>query len=282
MGPDIAAGKQTRLSRIGYMVPIAGLILAIYGTTLVGVFDEWWNSTEQSQGLVIVPFALLIAWLRRRSVRAVPAQVDLHGLILVAAGCSLLLLGKLFAGSYLSAISFVVVVSGLIWTFWGLPRVRALSLPILLLILAIPIPTFIYATLSMPLQQFVSKVACNLADQLGVVIYREGNILHMAGITVGVWEACSGLHSLSALMAGGILMGFTICNLPLTRTLVWVAAIPIAVVMNIARVTGTAVLADWHPAYAMGFYHLFSGWLVFVTGACGLYMVAVLLRRAIN
>jgi exosortase len=130
----------------------------------------------------------------------------------------------------------------------------------------------------MPLQLLASTIACQVADFLGIVVYREGNIIHLAGMSVGVWEACSGLNSLSALMAGAVLLGFLLCRRPLTRVALCAFAIPIAITANIARVTGTAVLSDWHPAYAIGFYHAFSGWLVFLAGATGLYIAALALR----
>jgi exosortase len=282
MNLKASAEDRSGLSRIALMIPVFALVLAIYGGTLVGLFHELLDSSDQSQGLAIVPFAILIAWLRRNSVQTIPASLDLRGLLLAGAGCALHVFGKHFAGSFASEMSFIFVLSGMIWTFWGAGRLRALALPLLLLFVAIPLPSFMYARLSMPLQQLSSQVACSIADRLGVVIYREGNILHLASMTVGVWEACSGLNSLFALMAGAILMGFALCRLPLARALVWIAAIPIAVIANVARVTGTAILSDWHPAYAMGFYHLFSGWLVFVVGAICLYFTSICLRRLID
>jgi exosortase/archaeosortase family protein len=44
--------------------------------------------------------------------------------------------------------------------------------------------------------------------------------------------------------------------------------------VNVVRVSGTAILADYHEEFAMGFYHSFSGWLVFVAGFAALYGVS--------
>jgi exosortase len=176
----------------------------------------------------------------------------------------------------------VLVVAGIVWTFWGAARLRQLLLPLLLLATAIPMPSLVYASLSMPLQLLVSQIACQAADFLGIAVFREGNIIHLANTSMGVWEACSGLNSLSSLLAGAVLLGFVMCRLPLTRLLVFVAAVPIAVTANVARVAGTAILSDKHPAYAMGFYHAFSGWFVFAVGCVGLYGAAVGLRRLLD
>ena len=278
MAPRSSTERSGHLSRIGYATPVIAFLIAIYWTPLTLLFSAFWNSSEQSQGLVIIPLAVVIAWLRRPST-AIPARCGGSGLTLTAAGCVLHLVGMLGAGVYVSGISFVVVLAGACWTLGGVTWLRAMALPLLLLAVSIPLPSMLYASLSMPLQLFASAIACRIADFLGVVVYREGNIIHLAGMSLGIWEACSGLNSLSALFAGAVLMGFLVCPLPRTRILVCLAAVPIAVFTNVARITGTAILSDWRPAYAVGFYHAFSGWLVFLFGAFALYGAATRLRR---
>jgi exosortase len=265
--------------RVGYGISVVALGAAIYAETLVEVFREWWVSPEESQGLAIVPIAIVVTWLRRHSIAATPSCRTPRGLLLLGVGCMLHLFGKLAAGVYASGLSFVLVLAGIIWTLWGFDRLRSLTLPMLLLIAALPVPSLAAVSLSMPLQLLASRVACWIADQGGIAVYREGNIIHLAGISVGVWEACSGLNSLSALMAGAILLGFLLCRLSLTRMLLCIAVLPISVTANIVRVAGTAILSDWHPVYAMGFYHAFTGWFVFLVGTTGLYGAAIGLRR---
>ena len=150
--------------KIAYIALVVAVLAAIYSASLRDLFHEWWNFPEQSQGLVIVPVALMVAWLRRRSVRAIPATSQLRGLGLVGFACVLHLFGQVAAGLYMSQISFVVVLAGLVWTFLGIGRLRALALPLLLLAAAIPLPSLIYASLSMPLQLLASKAACGVAD----------------------------------------------------------------------------------------------------------------------
>ena len=63
------------------------------------------------------------------------------------------------------------------------------------------------------------------------------------------------------------------------RVILVVLAIPLAVAVNVVRVTGTAILADHWEAIAFGFYHAFSGWLVFLTGLGALWLIALFLDR---
>ena len=92
-------------------------------------------------------------------------------------------------------------------------------------------------------------------------------------------EACSGLNSLSALVVGSLLLGFLEDASILGRVLLFVISVPLAIAVNVLRVTGTAILADYRLEFAMGFYHLLSGWLVFVLGFGLLWLVGKLIFR---
>src|SRR5262249_39742003 len=155
-----------------------------------------------------------------------------------------------------------VLLAGLTWTFWGAPRAQSLGFPLVLLATMVPLPAIVYNMVAAPLQLFASQVATSLAQALGVSIYRDGNIIHLANTSLGVAEACSGLHSLSALVVGSLLLGFLEDASITGRILLCLISIPLAVAVNVLRVAGTAVLADYRLEFAEGFYHAFSGWLV--------------------
>lgn len=261
---------------------ITCLLLTIYHQAISELFMAWWSQPEHSQGLVIAPFALVMAWLQRQSMETTAARHELRGLILIALGCFTHLFGLLAAGMYISQLSLVVILAGLVWTFWGSARLKSLAMPILLLFTAIPLPGVLYGTLSRPLQLLTSRIACAIADAIGVTVYREGNVIHLASISLGVWEACNGLNSLSALIVGAVLLSFTLCRRTLTRVLICLSAVPVAITANVVRVSATAILSDWRPIYAMGFYHGFSGWIVFLIGVGSLYVIALGFRRWIE
>jgi exosortase len=88
-----------------------------------------------------------------------------------------------------------------------------------------------------------------------------------------VAEACSGLQSLCALLVAALLLGFLENASTVGRSLLFVLAVPLAIMVNVLRVTGTAILADYRLEFAMGFYHSFSGWLVFVMGFGCLWLI---------
>jgi exosortase len=129
---------------------------------------------------------------------------------------------------------------------------------------------------------FASDVATNLAQAFGIAVYRDGNVIHLANISLGVEEACSGLNSLSALMVASLLLGFLVCSRVAVRAILFTLSIPLSIAVNILRVTGTAIIGDYHEEFALGFYHSFSGWLVFLGGFAILYVMAQILRRVLE
>ena len=258
---------------------ITALAGALYAEIIPDLAAEWWTEPAASYGMLIPPIALYIAYLRRQITFALPARPELRGIGLTALGCVIFLLGKLAGEFFLARISFVLVVGGLIWTFWGLARLKTLAFPLVLLATMVPLPGIVYNAMAAPLQLCASSVATSLAQALGVTIYRDGNVIHLANTSLGVAEACSGLQSLSALVVASLLLGFlNEASIP-ARFLLLALSLPLAIAVNVLRVTGTAILADYHLEFAEGFYHLFSGWVVFVLGFGILWVLAKLVSR---
>ncbi len=261
------------------VVIVVGLIAALYSFILPDLAVEWWTVEASSYGMLIPPIALYLAWIRRQDILAIPAQSDNRGLALVAGACVIFLLGQLAAEFFLARISFVLLLAGITWSFWGFARLRALAFPFVLLMTMVPLPGLVYNSVAAPLQLLASTAATDIAQFLGVSIYRDGNIIHLATTSLGVAEACSGLNSLSSLIVGSLLLGYLEDASLTGRIVLTILSVPLAIAVNVIRVAGTAVLADYRPEYSMGFYHLFSGWLIFVFGFGMLWLLGKFIFR---
>ncbi len=257
-------------------------VLILFGSVLTDMAAEWWTVPAASQGMLLPPLALYLAWLNRQATLAKPAMNDAWGLLVVALGCAVFMLGRLASEFFLMRISFVIVLAGLLLTFWGWPRTRTLALPFLLLATMVPLPAILYNSLAAPLQLLASDVATRIAQWAGVSVFRDGNLIQLAGTTLGVAEACSGLSSLSGMMVGSILLGYLLCDALPGRILLFLAALPLAILVNVVRVAGTAIAADYDQGFAMGFYHSFSGWLVFMSGFGLLYLTGRILHAVLD
>ena len=275
--PKINLGHAQPSGHVQIIIEVGSVVLLLallYSRVLMNLAADWWNDESASHGLLIPPLVMYLVWLKRDEIKAELPQSTAKGLWAVGLGCLIFLVGRLGAEFFLTRISLVIVLCGLVWTFWGPARLKRLGFPLLLLATMVPLPALVWNALATPLQLFASDIATNLAQLLGVAVYRDGNIIHLAQISLGVAEACSGLHSLSALMIASLLLGFIQGSSVLIRTALFLASIPLAIALNVLRITGTAVLADYWQEIAFGFYHSFTGWLVFLVGFATLWLIA--------
>jgi exosortase len=276
-----ASKTKSRIDFSGWIgtATILGLAGTIYALILADLAVEWWTVDASSYGMLVPVITFYIIYLRRETLLSIPAYPDSRGLWLTGFACLVLLGGQLSAEFFMARISFVVLLAGIAWTFWGPIRLKLLAFPFVLLGTMVPLPGIVYNTLAAPLQLFASAIATDLAQALGVSIYRDGNIIHLAGTSLGVAEACSGLNSLSALVVGSLLLGFVEDATIPGRVILLLISVPLAIAVNVVRVSGTALLADYHMEFAMGFYHMLSGWLVFVLGFGLLWLAGKLIFR---
>jgi exosortase len=267
------------LGQIGAVVVLLSLL---YTGVMADLAKDWWNEPNYSYGMLIPPLALYFAWAGRKSTLAIPRFRDIRGVFLTAVACIFYATGKLGSEFFLPRISLVILLGGLIWTFWGINRLRSLYFPLILLATMVPLPVIIYNWLSAPLQLLASEVATSVAQVFGVSVYRDGNLIILANLSLGVEEACSGLNSLSSLIIASLILGYLDMNRSAIRWMLVLLSVPLAIGINIVRVAGTAILADQHQEFARGFYHSFSGWLVFVFGFAALYAISGLLKRIVG
>jgi exosortase len=166
------------------------------------------------------------------------------------------------------------LLTGLIWTFFGWAMVRALQFPLLVLILAIPFPAIVFNQITFPLQLFASRIASEILPVLGVPVLLDGNVIRLPVMPLEVAEACSGIRSLMSLFTLAVFYGYFLERTTTRRVILALASIPIAVTANVFRIVGTGLCVQyWDPEKALGFFHEFSGWVIFVISLACLYLV---------
>jgi len=259
-------------------VMVAAVLCAAIGFMYAGVLSslvrQWMSDDNYSHGFFVLPLALYFAWERRAVLAAAPRRPGAAGLLLIVFSLLIRLAGVLGSDLFLTRVSLVGVIAGTIWFVWGQRHVRILAFPILFLLLMIPLPAVVFNQLAFPLQLFASRVGESAIALAGVPVLREGNVLHVPAATLQVVEACSGIRSLVSLVMLAIVLGYFTGHGTRGRTLLALAAIPIAILANAARVAGTGLSAEWiGPEAAQGFFHTFSGWLMFVIAFAGLVML---------
>jgi exosortase len=237
----------------------------LYWQVLVKLVLDWYHDDNYSHGFLIVPIAAYFAWERRARLKAAAQNPSVLGLVVVLGSIAVLLAGILGSELFLTRLSIVGVVAGAVLFMFGWRHLRILAFPIAFLLLMIPIPAIIFNQIAFPLQLLASRFGEAAMGMADVPVLREGNVLILANTTLEVAEACSGIRSLVSLLTLAIVLGYFSDRRLWVRTAVALSSIPVAVVTNGFRVAGTGIAAhQFGPAAAEGFFHEFSGWLVFV------------------
>ena len=259
---------------------LAAVLLWVYGSVLSSLARQWMSDDNYSHGFFVLPLALYFAWQRRGDLRNAPLRPSVAGLILLTLSLLLLLAGRLGAELFLTRVSLIGVLGGIILFIWGRDHFRMLAFPLAFLILMIPLPAIIFNQIAFPLQLLASRAGETVLSMAGIPVLREGNVLQLPSRSLEVAEACSGIRSLVSLLTLAIVLGYFAERRTGRRVLIALSAVPIAIVANAARVAGTGLASELvSPAAAEGFFHTFSGWLMFVVAFSGLLAVQRLISR---
>jgi exosortase len=290
---------------------IAAALAFVYASVLVKLGYDWWTDENYSHGLLI-PFIIgYLLWIERDRFRRLPHRAStLWGAAAIA--CALLMLWAGTAGAelYIQRLSLALMLAGIVVYFWGFRVLRYAFVPFLLLFLALPIPTIVFNKIAFPLQLFASRCAVWAMGLFDIPVLRQGNVIELMPLgaretkKLEVVEACSGIRSLMTLVTLAVVFAYFTYptdgdverdgnggeaanwKRALRRYGFWrsvllvLAAIPVAILTNALRVSGTGVLARYYGTrVADGFFHSFSGWVIYIVAFLLIFGIGWLLDR---
>ena len=278
-GNSASVGQPGLPRFVGWLSPLilCALIVVLYHRIAVKLVNDWYTIPDFSHGFLIPFFAAFLLWDKRRQIRATPITQSWAGISLVALGLFELLVGVLGADLFLQRTSFVLLVAGLVWTLLGKAMLGRLKFVLFVLLLAIPLPAILYNEITFPLQMRASELASAvLANVFQVPVLQDGNIIRLPAMPLEVAEACSGIRSLMSLFTVAVIYGYFLERATWRRVVLALSSLPIAIAANVVRIVGTGLLVQyWDPDKAMGFFHEFQGWLVFLVALGCLYLVHI-------
>ena len=223
---------------------------------------DWWHDPEAGHGLLLGPLAIYLAW--RRGL-GTPAPQRALGLAILLGAVLLRYMSGLAAELFTMRMSMVAAAAGLVVFTLGMAQIRRWWLPFALLVLSVPLPAIVLSSLAFPLQLKASQMGAAILEWRHVPVAVAGNVIHLPGHQLFVTEACSGLRSLTALIALGVLISGLWLKSPWMRLLLLVLTVPVAIVLNGIRVFLTGFLVYFvSPSLGEGFMHYTEGWVIFV------------------
>jgi exosortase len=271
---------EVRHPRLAVPLLVASVAFAVlYWEPLTTLLRDWWVNPEAAHGLLLGPLALVLAWRNGVTPTATPARF--WGLLFLAGAILLRYMSGLAAELFTMRLSLFMALGSLVVYRWGFRQLVHWWLPVSLLVLSIPVPAVVLGSAALPLQLQASKLGAALLEWRHVPVLLSGNVIQLPGRSLFVTEACSGLRSLTALIALGLLVGGIWLRTPLARTVLLLLALPVAVALNGVRVFLTGFLVQFvDPALGDGFMHYTEGWAIFVVAFAILGAFAWTLSRA--
>ncbi|MEJ7619153.1 MAG: exosortase [Pyrinomonadaceae bacterium] len=280
----------------------------LYFNVLSKLGLDWWEDENYSHGL-LVPFVIgYILWVNREDLARAPKMPSfLLGAAAILGALVALWAGIAGAELFVQRMSFLLLLAGIVVYFAGLRVLGLMLVPFALLFLAVPIPDIVLNKVTFPLQLFASRCAVWAMRLFEIPVLREGNIIELMPLNstqtkkLEVVEACSGIRSLMTLVTLAVVFAYftgpredqstqnrglwsKVTSRNFWRAaIIIVSAVPIAILTNAMRVSATGILARYYGTQiADGFFHSFSGWVMYVAALVLLFAVGWMIDVAIK
>lgn len=281
MNSQLASWRESLRTGWPLLLALLLFILPVY----IELSGTLWEEENYSHGPVILLVCIWLFWREWPRFLALPSegQPIWGGLLLFAAGL-LFLVGRSQAIPLLELPGQIVMLLGLILLFKGWSGARVYWFALLFMLFLVPIPGLLLYSLTHVLKQQVSVMAESILFYLDYPIAREGVTLTIGQYQLLVADACSGMNSIIALSALGLLYLFLNPRSDWVRVMIiLLMIIPIAVVANLIRVMALILITYYFGDEAgQGFVHSLAGILLFACSLTLIYMLDNLLRFFTN
>lgn len=273
---------STKKPPLKLLMPVAAAILVVpaYLPTILWMVDRWFaKESYYGHGFLIPAVSLYLVWQRRDALKNVKAFNDFLGLWIIVAALLVNIICASLKIYFISGFSLVFVIYGFILFFFGKKMVRNLIFPIFFLFAMIPLPLVIIGNLTVKLKLLATQLSVFVLNSIGFRCIQDGSFIRMPSSVLEVAAPCSGLRSIIALLTLGLLFAYALKTSYFKKTILFLLSIPIAIATNVMRITIVAMVNDLYgEKIALGFFHDFMGYMVFVVAFAGLWGVSRVLE----
>jgi exosortase D (VPLPA-CTERM-specific) len=275
------AGKaSTGKRRLFWAIAIISVSFFIcYWTTIKGLISVWMTDEDYSYAFIIPLITAYLLWERRRQIASTPISINWGGGVFFFLMLMISLYGIL--GSSPSAVrpAIPLIILSITLFCFGWEMFKVLAFPLSMLIFMIPLPTLFGTVIGVHLKTISTLMGKAILVLSGITVFVEGNVIDLGVMQMQVVDACSGLRYILPLLALGVLFAYFFEKTKWKQVLLVLSTIPIAIITNGLRIGATGILAKYYgPKAADGFFHAFSGWLIFIF-AFGLLLLLLVAMR---
>lgn len=264
--PRLAGEIDEQRLRALLLGGLALLILLAFIPTGMTLAAGPWETEQEGHGPFILAAAAWFAWGKREELKAAAfSSAPLPGWAALTGGLALLLVGRSQEVLAVETFAAIPILAGVVLLFAGWRALRILAFPIGLMMFAVPMPGWFMDALTIPLKSMVSDVVTRLLYRLGFPIAQNGVVIMIGPYQLLVKDACSGMNSIFALSAIGVIYIHMMQYASRLRNLlILLAILPITVAANFIRVTGLVLIAYYFGSAAIeGIIHDVTGVALF-------------------
>lgn len=230
---------------------------------LLGLADRWETDPRYSHGFLVPLFSLWLLWARRERLSGLELSPSNWGLLALAVGAGVQLLGGYFMMDPVSAVALIPYLAGTVLLLGGFPLLKWSWIPIAFLAFMIPPPWRLESVMDSALQSLATQASTFTLQCLGMMAAAQGNVIQLSETQLGVAEACSGLSMLITLIALATAVAIVIERPLGDRVVLVLSSIPVALIANVARIVLTAVLQETMGGEeSISFHHDLAGWVM--------------------
>lgn len=232
--------QRTPLIMLGGLV----LLLVLAYWDMFALTSAAWSEGLYSHGWIVPVFALWLLWIRWEPFGTVPTTERWIGLALLVLGLSARLIAAEWGMNPVDRISLIPSIFGVFMLVGGLNVVRWAGPALGFLVFMFPLPTQLEVLVHGKLQRLASICSTFVLQTMGFSAFRQGNLINMHGLEhpLTIADACSGLRMLTIFCALAVAMVFLIDRPWWDKFVILLSSIPIALIVNIIRITVTGLL----------------------------------------
>lgn len=260
------------------------LVASLYATHMYSLYHSVWAAYDYTHAYLILPLFLWLVWRKRvvlrESMKRIEQGSNIFGLFILLFGISLFIFGWRRNFVSVTTASLLPVLYGLVNYLYGAGVTRILAFPILYLIFLVPLPAGIVDSITLPMRYGVSIATAGILEFLRYPITREGLLLSIGSDELFMGQPCSGFRSLISLFSLALIYVY-LSRINLQKKALMVSfIIPFALLGNLIRVLLLCIITYYFGMDAgQGFFHNFSGMVIFIIIVAGLFGMECLLRR---
>jgi len=234
--------------------------------------------------IFIIPlFSAYFLWIQRGRLKSLnlnkyDSPSSRTGLIVLLLGLFLYIFGKYTYILFIQGAAFICIIAASVLFLYGREAFKIAAVPILFLLLALPLPTPVYYTVSGSLKYFIASLTAKALSLINIPVFIEGNLLHLPSMSLLVHDTCSGIRTTMSLLAIAIGFAYLILKSWRYKIVFILLSLPLGIFVNILRVFIIGALSYLYNENIARAFHEYSFGFVTPVGIISIFLIGNIFR----